>query len=75
MGTFLFATPYSLLAGVRLAHAYEFLRVPVEHEQRAFGDAEIGAVQLQRAAFDLSGVRSSDPDTRPLMGPATVRSN
>ena len=33
-------------------HAAEFLRRLVEHEQRAFGDAEIGAVQMQFAALD-----------------------
>src|SRR5437588_2949523 len=30
----------------------EFLGRLIEHEQRALGDAEIGAVQLQRAALD-----------------------
>ena len=35
-----------------LPRALEFLCRPVEHEQRALGDAEIGAVQLQLAALD-----------------------
>ena len=35
-----------------LPDAAKFLRRLVEHEQRAFGDAEIGAVQMQLAALD-----------------------
>ena len=34
------------------SHAAEFLCRLVEHEQPAFGDAEIGAVQLHLAALD-----------------------
>ncbi len=41
---------HALFASFR--HAAKFLRRLVEHEQRAFGDAEIGAVQLQFAALD-----------------------
>src|SRR5258708_1694252 len=35
-----------------LDYALELLRRRIEHEQRAFGDAEIGAVQLELAALD-----------------------
>src|SRR5216684_9400891 len=34
-----------------LPHAAKFLRRPVEHRQRALGDAEIGAMQMQLAAL------------------------
>ena len=34
-------------------HAAKFLRRRIEHEQRALGDAEIGAVQLHLAALDV----------------------
>ena len=36
----------------RFPHAAKFLRRLIEHEQRALGDAEIGAVQMQLAALD-----------------------
>src|SRR5213596_2007039 len=35
-----------------LPNAAKFLGGLIEHEQRALGDAEIGAVQMQRAALD-----------------------
>src|ERR1700722_17482896 len=42
----------ALLAVSLFPHAAKFLCFPIEHEQRALGDAEIGAVQLQFAALD-----------------------
>src|SRR4051812_31366954 len=41
------------LPTLRLAHPTKLLRHAVQHEQRAFGDAEIGAVQIEPALLDL----------------------
>src|SRR5258708_25641266 len=42
--------PNSLFAHL-LPDAAKFLRLPVEHRQRALGDAEIGAMQMQFVAL------------------------
>jgi len=47
-----FASLAMTLLKTLLRRAPKLLRRRIEHEQRAFGDAEIGAVQLELVAFD-----------------------